>query len=266
MKHVRTIAIAVVVILALLYGAIISAALPKTNIPVLSHDISSGTKIVAADVTTISWPANGTVGIITSSDAIVGRVTAISINAGEPLTASEFVGAQSSGQPIGHFPWANAADAGKLPIPFPVTPNQLGGTIASGDYVDIVVGYPESSQIIIQRVHVLEADDVRGVPIIPNTNTAGTLGVIPTKLVVALAPDQYPALFPKTINLADLRFLYVTVDAPCIPGIPAGVVGADNCVAAIPVTQTQSATPTAAPTPSPSPSGTATSAPSASPR
>jgi hypothetical protein len=276
MKHIRTIAIALVVLLVLVYGAAVTAVLPKTNIPVLAHDVAAGTKIVAADVTSISWPANGTGGIITSASSVAGLVAAVSVKAGEPLTSSEFVGAQTSGQTVGHFPWANAEDAGKLPVPFPVTPNQMGGTISSGDYVDIVTGDPEPARILIQRVHVIEADDARGLPIVPNSVTAaGVAPAVPVKLVLSLSADQYPALFPLPPKWADLRFLYVTVSTPCIPGIPSGAAGSDNCSASLPtVTTAPGATPTptspafsvATPTPipTPTPSSAATPSPAAS--
>ena len=273
MKHIRTIAIAFAMLLVLAYGAAVSAVLPKTNVPALAHDVAAGTKIAAADLATISWPANSTNGIITSPSGVIGLVTAVSVKAGEPLTSSEFVGSQSSGQPVSHFPWANAEDAPKLKIPLPVTPTQMGGAIASGDYVDIAIAFPDAGagRVLIQRVHVVEADDAKGLPIAPNSGAAGAAPAVPVKLVVALSQDQFAALFTKEVSYANLRFLYTTISAPCMAGIPSGALGPDNCSAALPAAASSAPGATQVPAPTPTPpfsvaTPTPTAAPSASTR
>ena len=233
----QRIVLVLIVLAAIGLFTVVAFRYQTTNVPTLVTAISKGDSVTAANLRIIPYPANALVnfaGLITNSSDLEGKVAAVSINAGVPLTANLF-GVSNAKDP--RYPTATDLDQFNIKyyIPTDIKSSQ-GGVIRPGDYVDVIyqdVGV-QTATFVLQKVHVVGArtaagDNTEGNGTSTTGSEGGLLGVGGSSratfgiagYLLSVTPTQ--ALLLAPLNPANIRLVQVDPESPNLPGISSGI-------------------------------------------
>ena len=224
-----------IVLAAIGLFSVVAFRYQTTNVPTLVTSIDRGDTVTAANLRIIPYPANALVnfaGLITNSSDLEGKVAAVSISAGVPLTANLF-GASNAKDP--RYPTATDVDQFNIKyyIPTDIKSSQ-GGVIRPGDYVDVIYqdAGVQTATFVLQKVHVVGARTAAGDNTEGNgtsTTGGGLLGVGGSSratlsiagYLLSVTPTQ--ALLLAPLNPANIRLVQVDPESPNLQGIPSGI-------------------------------------------
>jgi pilus assembly protein CpaB len=128
----------------LLAGALRAAPAATHRVAVVTHDLSPGDQLGAADLSEREWPdAAGVPGLVTVSTATGAYLTA-AIRAGEPVSVSRIRG-------TGNWP---GVPAGLVVLPIPVS-ERIADAVQGGDRVDLISGLDTGTALSASSVLVL---------------------------------------------------------------------------------------------------------------
>ena len=143
--------------------------------PIATRSVAAGTELTAADVKTVTMRANDASMIagLLAPQEVIGRTSTVPIVVGEPITQAE----TSNGPPVG-------SGLGEMSLAVPLT-DADGGSIVTGDRVDVIVAGPQTAVYAAQNVLVLSAS---------SSSTASLLGVPGNNYFLTLAVGKATAL------------------------------------------------------------------------
>jgi len=177
-----TIGHAAPVVLAVVAGALVAAALSQTGstteVPVASGAIAAGAPVNASDTRLVAVHSGDTAvraGLLPAGNLSGGWVATVSINSGDPITRSEVSHAASG-----------TGGLGAMSLPVPIA-NADGGAIVAGDLVDVIAtSGPNGAQYIAQGLRVIS---------VPSASSgAGVLATASDDYYVVVAVDRATAL------------------------------------------------------------------------
>lgn len=218
--------------------AVVAFRYQTTNVPTLAVAVAKGDTITAANLRVIPYPANALVnfsGLITNPAELEGKVAAVPINAGTPLTANLFGAAGTTKDP--RYPAALDADLFNIKyfVPTDIKSSQ-GGVIRPDDYVDVIFQDPsaQTATFVLQKIHVVGARTASGTNTEGNATSAagggsllgGGAGATKPTLIIAgylLSVTPTQALLLAPLNPANIRLVQVDPASPDLQGVPSGL-------------------------------------------
>jgi Flp pilus assembly protein CpaB len=160
------------VVLAIFAVIFVLAALrdrtAETSVIVASRQIPAGATINAADTRAIKMrtaDAHVLSGLLGPGQVAAGLTAATAIRPGEPIIGTETI----SGP-------ARAAGLGSMSLPIPVDQAD-GGSLATGDQVDVIAGTPTGASYIAQGLTILATSTPGTTGVLAGTNTAYSITV-----------------------------------------------------------------------------------------
>ncbi len=145
----------------------------ETGVVVAARDLSPGSALTQSDVDVRLLPAPDIpVGTLTSQDAVIGRVLAGPVRAGEPITDVRLVGPADTALTTG--------DPNAATVPVQLADPDVADLLRPGIRVDVVTLAPEeqADQVLAENATVITVRD-----------TPGTQGQ-PGRLVLVAVPRQ----------------------------------------------------------------------------
>lgn len=163
---------------ALAVAAVVVALLPAAGderVPVLvaARDLAPGTALGPADVVVAAWPpALAPAGALTAPAAVVGRLLAGPVAAGEPIGELRLVG--SALAVVTGGPGASA-------VPLRPADPAVAALLSPGSRVDVVAGGPDGARVLAARAGV--------VVVLPPAAGAAGARADPGPLVLVALPE-----------------------------------------------------------------------------
>jgi Flp pilus assembly protein CpaB len=167
------------IVLAVVAAVAVLAALQGRSavrsVPLAARSVAAGAVLTAADLKIVSMHANDASMIagLLAPQEVLGRTSTVPIAAGEPITRAE----TSLGPPAG-------SGLGEMSLAVPLT-DADGGSITTGDRVDVIVAGAQSASYAAQDVLVLAAS---------SSSSASLLGVPGGNYFLTLAVGKATAL------------------------------------------------------------------------
>jgi Flp pilus assembly protein CpaB len=169
------VSVALAILAALAVLAALQARSATRAVPIATRSVAAGATLTASDLKAVTMRASDAAmiaGLLTPQE-VVGRISAVPIVAGEPLTQAETAGTRSAG-----------AGLGQMSMAVPLT-DADGGNIVTGDRVDVIIAEPQGAEYAAQDVLVLSAS---------SASSASPLGLPGSTDLLALAVGKGTAL------------------------------------------------------------------------
>ena len=151
-------------------GAVSDSGGPTQSVVIAATDITAGTTLTAADLTTTDFPVDLIPpGTVSDPSAVTGEVVTSGVAVGEAITSSRLLGSRPE------------AGQGRVAAPVRLADAGVAGLLAPGDTVDIIAASTDGSARVVAR-------DARVItrPIPPATFGTQTGSLV----LLAVTPDE----------------------------------------------------------------------------